>query len=87
MGVCVDRLYTIARAQLLWVGSRNVVSDSAGFSITNAVVLPKYDFSFRAFVLLKLLASLISCVVACSVRIETDRQTDRQTHCHTDQVL
>ena len=32
------------RAQLLWVGSRNVVSDSAGFSISNAVVLAKSPF-------------------------------------------
>ena len=45
--VCVDRVIRM-RAQLLWVGSRNVVSDSAGFSTSNAVVLAKSPFYFSS---------------------------------------
>ena len=46
VGVCVRAWIACIRmrAQLLWVGSRNVVSDSAGFSISNAVVLAKSPF-------------------------------------------
>ena len=40
---CVDRVIHL-RAQLLWVGSRNVVSYRAGFSISNAVILAKSPF-------------------------------------------
>ena len=47
VGVCVDRVIRM-RAQLLWVGSRNVVSDRAGFSISNAVVLAKSPFCFSS---------------------------------------
>ena len=36
------------RTQLLWVGSRNVVSDRAGFSISNDVVLAKLPFYFSS---------------------------------------
>ena len=68
-GVCVYRVCICMCAQLLVNRLRNVVSDSAVFSISNAVVFAKYSSSAC------LLVSLISCVVACSARIETDRQT------------
>ena len=60
-----------------WVGSCNLVSNTASFSNSNAV------FPRTFFVALKLLISFISCIVACSMRIVVNRQTDRQTETHT----
>ena len=66
-----------------WVGSRNVVLEDAGFSITNGVVLANRHIIFRALVAPEPLVSLISRFGACSARISGDRQTDRQTGTHT----
>ena len=84
--------YTHARAQLLWVGSRHVVSDRAcfRFSISNAVILAKSLVYFLALVALMLLVSLISRLVACSARIETDthrRSTVQSSKVHVQKFM
>ena len=70
-------------AQLLWVGSHNVVSDSAGFSISSAVVLAKSPILFSNACFAKAVAiahKLCRCLQYENRDRQTDRQTDTLTH-------
>ena len=70
-------------AQLTYsVGRCNVVSESDGFSLLNAVVLAKLLVCFSSAcctdaVLVSLINRVVDC--DCSVRINVDRHTDTPT--------